>query len=90
MGRSTVPTTAVNTQSNTSNNNSNAPISSQAQVSSTMASAALNFPSAVLFMAFVINEGALITYCDDSTLSFWNLRQKQPAILFSKKLVNEK
>lgn len=61
-----------------------------AQTSSQSQSAALNFPSAVLFMTFVINEGALITYCDDNTLSFWNLRQKQPAILFSKKLVNEK
>ena len=47
-------------------------------------------PSAVLHMAFVINEGALITYCDDSSLSFWNLRQKQPGILFTKKLVNER
>ena len=45
---------------------------------------------AVLFMSFVVNEGALITYCEDSTISFWNLRQKQPGILFSKKLVNEK
>lgn len=49
-----------------------------------------NFGSAVLFMAFVLNEGALITYCEDSTLSFWNLRQKQPGVLFTRKLVNEK
>jgi hypothetical protein len=47
-------------------------------------------PPAVLFMSFVINEGALITLCDDSNISFWNLRQKQPGILFSRKLVNEK
>ena len=47
-------------------------------------------PAAVLFMSFVVNEGALITYCDDCTLSFWNLRQKQPGILFTKKLINEK
>jgi hypothetical protein len=45
---------------------------------------------AVIFMSFVINQGALITYCDDCTISFWNLRQKKPGILFSKKLVNEK
>jgi hypothetical protein len=57
------------------------------------ASASSNQPTSlpsVLFMSFVINEGALITLCDDSTISFWNLRQKQPGILFSRKLVNEK
>lgn len=48
------------------------------------------FSPAVLFMSFLVNEGALITYCDDNTLSFWNIRQKQPALVFSKKLVNEK
>lgn len=47
-------------------------------------------PAAVLFMSFVVNEGALITYCDDGTLSFWNLRQKQPGILFTKRLINER
>lgn len=47
-------------------------------------------PSAILFLQFIINEGALIVYCEDGTLSFWNLRQKQPGLLFSKKLVNEK
>ena len=50
----------------------------------------LNFGSAVMFMSFVINEGALITYCEDTTLTFWNLRQKQPGVLFNRKLVNEK
>ena len=50
----------------------------------------LAFPAAVMFMCFLINEGALITYCDDNTLSFWNLRQKKPGLLYSKKLVNEK
>lgn len=48
------------------------------------------YPTGVLFMTFVLNEGALITYCEDSTLSFWNLRQKQPGITYSRKLVNEK
>ena len=57
---------------------------------STTNTASLNFGSAVQFMAFVINEGALITYCDDTTITFWNLRQKQPGVLFTRKLVNEK
>lgn len=48
------------------------------------------FSPAVLFMSFLSNEGALITYCDDNTLSFWNIRQKQPALVFSKKLINER
>ena len=47
-------------------------------------------PASVMFMSFLVNEGALITYCDDSTLSFWNIRQKQPGLVFSKKLINEK
>jgi hypothetical protein len=88
----------TNLLTNNNNANSSAANSSPAATLSSLhastmpqsQSAALNFPSAVLFMAFVTNEGALITYCDDNTLSFWNLRQKQPAILFSKKLVNEK
>ncbi|RNA10956.1 syntaxin-binding 5 isoform X2, partial [Brachionus plicatilis] len=46
--------------------------------------------NAVLSMAFVTNEGALITYTEDSTLSLWNLRQKQPGVTFSKKLINER
>lgn len=46
--------------------------------------------NAVLSMVFVTNEGALITYTEDSTLSLWNLRQKQPGVTFSKKLINEK
>lgn len=48
------------------------------------------FSPSVLHMAFLINEGALITYCDDNTLSFWNIRQQQPGICFSKKLINER
>lgn len=35
-------------------------------------------------------KGVLITYCEDTTLSLWNLRQKQPAVSNSKKLINEK
>lgn len=48
------------------------------------------FSPSVLFMSFLMNEGALITYCDDNTLSFWNIRQKQPGMVFTKKLVNER
>lgn len=48
------------------------------------------YPTSVLFMSFVMNEGALITYCEDSTISFWTLRQKQPGITYSRKLVNER
>ncbi len=72
---------------NGSGNGSPVPSSSSAVQS---ASASLIPPPAVQFMCFVINEGALITCCDDSTISFWNLRQKQPGIIFSRKLVNEK
>ena len=46
--------------------------------------------NAVLFMSFLINQGALITYCEDGVLSLWTLRQKQPCLSFSKKLVNER
>ena len=48
------------------------------------------FSPSVQFMSFLINEGALITYCDDNTLSFWNIRQRQPSLCFSKKLINER
>jgi hypothetical protein len=61
-----------------------------AYINNTSSAASANFGSAVLFMSFVINEGALITYCDDSTLTFWNLRQRQPGVLFTRRLVNEK
>lgn len=57
---------------------------------SPITAAGVLLPAAVLHMSFVINEGALITYCDDGALSFWNLRQKQPGILFTKKLINER
>ncbi len=48
------------------------------------------FSPSLMFMSFVVNEGALITYCDDNTLSFWNIRQRQPSLCFSKKLINER
>ena len=74
--------------SNTNNISlSGSPILPSNHVSSAIANSA---PSAILFLQFIINEGALVVYCDDGTLSFWNLRQKQPGLLFSKKLVNEK
>ena len=85
---------ATNANAGSGGSSSSAPAASLAAMhaayqTQTAPAAALNFPAAVLFMTFVINEGALITYCDDSTLSFWNLRQKQPAVLFSKKLVSK-
>jgi hypothetical protein len=70
---------------------SSSPVLGHLSASTNAASAGCLFNSdAVLFMSFVINEGALITYCEDGTLSFWNLRQKQPGVLFNKKLINEK
>lgn len=87
------------TDSNNNNTNNGSPVlgasgggGTAAAYASLMSSSSSSSPTtpAVLFMSFVVNEGALITYCDDSTISFWNLRQKQPGILFSRKLVNEK
>lgn len=65
---------------------------SQSNNSSSSQNLQQNSPNsnAVLHMAFVTNEGALITYTEDSTLSLWNLRQKQPGVTFSRKLINEK
>lgn len=86
------------TDSNNNNTNNGSPVlgasgsGGTAAAYASLMSSSSSSPTtpAVLFMSFVVNEGALITYCDDSTISFWNLRQKQPGILFSRKLVNEK
>lgn len=76
--------------SNTNNISlSGSPVLSSSHVISA-AAGANTLPAAVLFIQFIVNEGALVVYCDDGILSFWNLRQKQPGLLFSKKLVNEK
>jgi syntaxin-binding protein 5 len=70
--------------------NSNSSASMAATSANSTQTQSSGFSTAVLFMNFVCNEGVLITYCDDGTISLWNLRQKQPGILFSKKLINEK
>ena len=83
------PNSSHYSQSSAASSNSAAAYAASSGGSERLSTSALYFPSAVLFMTFVINEGALITYCDDNILSFWNLRQKQPGILFSKKLMSE-
>ncbi len=76
--------------SSTNSNSSASMTAAAASTNSSMQTQSSGFSTAVLFMSFVCNEGVLITYCDDGTISLWNLRQKQPGILFSKKLINEK
>lgn len=86
-------------QSNSNGNNTpscitltGSPLLSTMHMAANVGASNANLPlsSAILFIQFIVNEGALVVYCEDSTLSFWNLRQKQPGLLFSKKLVNEK
>ncbi|CAF0873638.1 unnamed protein product [Brachionus calyciflorus] len=91
-GGDSIEYTIYHSQSSTSQNFNHAASSSSLtqnlQGSTTTPNS--QYPNSVLFMAFVTNEGALITYTEDSTISFWNLRQKQPGITYSRKLVNEK
>ena len=81
---------SLQAQSNQSASNSNGSTSLVGSPIIPSSNTPLAFPTSVMSMCFLINEGALITYCDDNTLNFWNLRQKKPALLYSKKLVNEK
>lgn len=92
FGTVTATTSATSSAASQSPSQSSSKSLASAYINNTASgsAASANFGSAVLFMAFVINEGALITYCDDSTLTFWNLRQKQPGVLFARRLVNEK
>lgn len=92
FGQVTATTSAASSVASQSPSQSNGGSLAAAYISNAASgsTASSNFGSAVLFMSFVINEGALITYCDDSTLTFWNLRQKQPGVLFTRRLVNEK
>ena len=91
-GSQSFGTVPVVPSSSNSNSGTESPVPSGGAAAAYMTPPTLAsfLPPAVLFMSFVINEGALITYCEDSTISFWNLRQKQPGVLFSKKLINEK
>ncbi|XP_053561114.1 syntaxin-binding protein 5-like [Bombina bombina] len=46
--------------------------------------------AAVLYLQFLMNEGALVSACADGTLHLWNLRQKRPAVLHSLKFNKER
>jgi len=46
--------------------------------------------AAVHHLLFLINEGGLISVCEDASLHLWNLRQKQPALINTLKFNKEK
>ncbi|XP_047740834.1 syntaxin-binding protein 5-like [Hyalella azteca] len=46
--------------------------------------------AAVLFLVFLVNEGALISATADSSVHIWNLRQKRPEIVHSLKFQRER
>ena len=46
--------------------------------------------AAVLFLVFLINEGALVSATSDSTLHMWNFRQIKPEIIHSVKFQRER
>uniref|UniRef100_A0A6A7FXP2 Syntaxin-binding protein 5-like isoform X2 n=3 Tax=Hirondellea gigas TaxID=1518452 RepID=A0A6A7FXP2_9CRUS len=46
--------------------------------------------SAVLFLLFLVNEGALISATADSTVHMWNYRQKKPEVVHSIKFQRER
>lgn len=89
-GGESIEYTIFHSQSNSSSSQNFNHNSSTSSMNQTPQMPASLYPNAVLFMTFVVNEGALITYTEDGTISFWNLRQKQPGITYSRKLVNEK
>ncbi|XP_037082478.1 syntaxin-binding protein 5-like [Pollicipes pollicipes] len=45
---------------------------------------------AVLQIAFLVNEGALVTACTDDTLNMWNIRQKIPEVVHTLKFQRER
>ena len=46
--------------------------------------------AAVVAVAFLINDGALVTATSDDVLHMWTLRQKTPQILHSLKFQRER
>lgn len=46
--------------------------------------------AAVIELIFLINEGALISLCEDDYIHLWNLRQAQPALVQSLRFNREK
>lgn len=45
---------------------------------------------AVIFLEFLINEGALVTVTADDTLHLWSIRQKTPQVVQSLKFQRER
>ena len=41
-------------------------------------------------IAFLVNEGALVTACTDDTLNMWNIRQKIPEVVHTLKFQRER
>jgi len=46
--------------------------------------------AAVVQLLFLVNEGGLISACDDASIHIWNLRQAQPALIQSLKFNRER
>ncbi|XP_052807592.1 syntaxin-binding protein 5-like isoform X11 [Mya arenaria] len=44
----------------------------------------------VLQILFLVNEGALVTFCSDDNIHLWNYRQKRPEIVHSLKFQRER
>lgn len=45
---------------------------------------------AVIFVQFIVNEGALITVTADDTLHLWSIKQKIPQVVQSLKFQRER